>query len=113
MNTTHHTLATQFGRNVRALRSETPLSDEQMRAIAPSVFATGKHQSRSGRYTYIPTIDVLHGLRRQGFEPFMVAQGHSRVEGKADYTKHLIRMRYAGGPTSQADTGGQRGDSHQ
>jgi hypothetical protein len=45
---------------------------------------------------YIPTIDVLRGLRREGFEPFMVAQGASRVEGKAEFTKHMIRMRHAG-----------------
>lgn len=67
-----------------------------MRAAAPSVFAEGKHASRSERYTYIPTIDVLRGLRKEGFEPFMVAQGQSRVEGKAEFTKHMIRMRHAG-----------------
>ena len=26
----------------------------------------------------------------------MVAQSRSRIEGKADYTKHMIRMRHAG-----------------
>jgi hypothetical protein len=67
-----------------------------MRHAAPSIFAEGKHASRSARYTYIPTIDVLHGLKREGFEPFMVAQGQSRVEGKTEYTKHMIRMRHAG-----------------
>jgi hypothetical protein len=67
-----------------------------MRAAAPSIFAEGKHASRSERYTYIPTIDVLRGLRKEGFEPFMVAQGASRVEGKAEFTKHMIRMRHAG-----------------
>ncbi|MBW8757036.1 MAG: DUF945 domain-containing protein [Burkholderiales bacterium] len=67
-----------------------------MRVAAPSIFAAGKHVSRSDRYTYIPTIDVLRGLRREGFEPFMVAQGFSRVEGKAEFTKHMIRMRHAG-----------------
>ena len=65
-----------------------------MRAAAPSIFAEGKHASRSERYTYIPTIDVLRGLRNEGFEPFMVAQGASRVEGKAEFTKHMIRMRH-------------------
>jgi hypothetical protein len=35
-------------------------------------------------------------LRKEGFEPFMVAQGASRIEGKAAYTKHMIRMRHAG-----------------
>jgi hypothetical protein len=66
-----------------------------MRRVAPSIFAERKHASRSERYTYIPTIEVLRGLRKEGFEPFMVAQGASRIEGKAAYTKHLIRMRHA------------------
>ena len=91
------TLATRFARNTRVLRGDAPLSEDQMRGAAPSVFAEGKHASRSERYTYIPTIDVLRGLRKEGFEPFMVAQGQSRVEGKAEFTKHMIRMRHVGG----------------
>ncbi len=89
-------LATRFARNTRVIRSDTPLADEQMRRAAPSIFAEGKHVSRSERYTYIPTIDVLRGLRHEGFEPFMVAQSQSRIEGKTDYTKHLIRLRHTG-----------------
>jgi len=89
-------LATRFARNTRVLRADRPLDEDQMRAAAPSVFAEGKHASRSERYTYIPTIEVLRGLRREGFEPFMVAQGASRIEGKAEFTKHLIRLRHAG-----------------
>ena len=89
-------LATRFARNTSVFRSETPLAEEQMRRTAPSIFASGKHASRSDRYSYIPTIEVLRGLRKEGFEPFMVAQGGSRVEGKAEFTKHLIRMRHAG-----------------
>ena len=69
------TLAALFARNNRVLRAERPLDEEQMRAAAPSIFAEGKQASRSERYTYIPTIEVLRGLRREGFEPFMVAQG--------------------------------------
>jgi Domain of unknown function (DUF932) len=89
-------LATRFARNTRVLRGDAPLSEDQLRSAAPSVFAEGKHASRSERYTYIPTIDVLRGLRKEGFEPFMVAQGQSRVEGKAEFTKHMIRLRHAG-----------------
>ncbi|MFM2058247.1 MAG: hypothetical protein RLY71_2632 [Pseudomonadota bacterium] len=89
------TLATRFARNTRVLRSDSPLGEDQMRLAAPSIFAHGKHASRSERYTYIPTIDVLRGLRREGFEPFMVAQGASRIEGKAEFTKHMIRLRHA------------------
>jgi hypothetical protein len=90
------TLATRFARSTHVLYSDTPLSEDQMRRAAPSIFAVGKHASRSERYTYIPTIEVLRGLCREGFQPFMVAQGKSRVEGKAEYTKHMIRMRHAG-----------------
>lgn len=92
------TLATRFSRQTRVTRGSgtDPLSEDQMRIAAPSIFAEGKHASRSDRYTYIPTIEVLRGLRKEGFEPFMVAQGNSRTEGRAEYTKHMIRMRHAG-----------------
>jgi len=89
-------LATRFAGSTRVLRADVPLTEDRMRAAVPSVFAEGKHASRSERYSYIPTIDVLRGLRREGFEPFMVAQGQSRIEGKTAYTKHMIRMRHAG-----------------
>jgi len=89
-------LATRFGRNVNVLRAETPLSDDQIRQVVPSIFAEGKHQSRSERYAYIATADVLRGLRREGFEPFMVAQTRVRDESKREYTKHMLRLRHAG-----------------
>ena len=88
-------LATRFARNTFVVRSETPLAEDAMRQAAPSIFAQGKHASRSDRYTYIPTIEVLRGLRKEGFEPYMVAQSKSRIEGKTDFTKHMIRMRHA------------------
>ena len=89
------TLAARFARNTQVIRSEAPLDEDQMRRVAPSIFAEGKHASRSERYTYIPTIDVLRGLRSEGFEPFMVAQGRNRIEGKAEFTKHMIRLRHS------------------
>jgi hypothetical protein len=38
---------------------------------------------------------VLRGLRKEGFEPFMVAQSRSRSQSRAEYTKHVIRIRHA------------------
>jgi hypothetical protein len=43
------TLVTRFARNTHLIRSDTPLAEDQMRSAAPSIFATGKHQSRSDR----------------------------------------------------------------
>src|SRR5450755_859798 len=88
------TLATRFANSTRVLRSNTPLTEEAMRQTAPSIFASGKHCSRSDRYAYIPTIEVLRGLRAEGFQPFMVAQGQSRIAGKTEYTKHMLRLRH-------------------
>jgi hypothetical protein len=100
----YSTLATRFDqRNARVLRREVPLTEDDMRATAPSVFAAGKHASRSERYTYIPTIEVLRGLRKEGFEPYMVAQGSSRIPGKAEFTKHMIRMRHAAQVEARAE----------
>jgi len=89
------TLASRFGRNSSVLRGQEPLSDEQIRRIAPSIFAHGKHESRSARYAYIPTSEVLAGLRREGFQPFMVAQTRVREEGKREHAKHMLRLRHA------------------
>jgi len=88
-------LASRFGRNSPALRSNEPLSDDQLRRVAPSIFAEAAHASRSERYTYIPTSTVLAGLRKEGFQPFMVAQTRVRDDGKREHTKHMLRLRHA------------------
>lgn len=87
-------LASRF-RNATGTRADRPLSDEEIRAVAPSIFAEAAHESRSSRYTYIPTIDVLNGLRREGFQPFMACQTRVRDDGKREHTKHMIRLRHA------------------
>lgn len=95
----------RFGRGGAILRSrDVPLSLEQIAQAAPSVLAADKHISRSARYTYIPTLDVLAGLQREGFEPFEVRQGGSSDAEKRAFTKHMIRLRQRGAVTV--------GDSH-
>jgi len=79
----------------RIVRSTDPLTDEQLRIAAPSVFAEGAHQSRSARYSFIPNAPVLDALRSAGYHPIEVATGGSRIAGKEAYTKHLLRFRHA------------------
>lgn len=88
-------LATRFASRSPVLRADRPLSDDQIRAVAPSIFADAPHGSRSERYAYIPTATVLTELRQEGFEPFMVCQTRVRNEDRREYTKHLIRLRHA------------------
>jgi hypothetical protein len=87
-------LSSRFGYRSPVLYSRTPLDDEQIRAVAPSVFAEAPHGSRSARYSYIPTIDVLSALRQEGFQPFMVAQTRTRIADRWDFTKHMLRLRH-------------------
>jgi hypothetical protein len=73
-------------------REAIPLSD--LRQIAPAIFAEDKHESRSDRYTYIPTAQLLTQMEGAGFRPFAVMQGGSRDQAKREFTKHLIRFRH-------------------
>lgn len=88
-------LASRFASRSPVLRSERPLSDDQIPAVAPSIFADAPHESRSERYSYIPTATVLQELRGEGFEPFMVCQTRVRQDDRRDYTKHMVRLRHA------------------
>jgi hypothetical protein len=69
------------------------LTEDEMRTLAPSIFATTAHTSRSERFRPIPTIDVVRGLQREGFQPVAVKQCGSRDLDRRDFTKHMIRLR--------------------
>ena len=96
-------LATRFGHNSTSIRRDRPLTETEMREVAPSIFAEGAHESRSDKYTYLPTIQIVQAMQGEGFEPFMVAQGRTLVPGKGAFTKHLVRYRQPGVPTSGRD----------
>lgn len=83
------------GVQLRARQGEF-LDLEQVGNAAPSVFAGDKHESRSERYVYADTREVLGGLVAEGFGVVSVQQGGSRIEGKAQFTKHMIRLRHRG-----------------
>ena len=87
-------LSSRFASRSPMLRTDHPLSDDQIRAVAPSIFAEDKHESRSDRYRYIATGAVLSELRKEGFQPFMVCQTRVRDEGKREHTKHMVRLRH-------------------
>lgn len=84
----------QFGNGGVNYRSREPIALDQLAQIAPSVFAEGKHGSRSARYAFIPTRDVLSLLGKNGFHVYSVSQGGSKDEEKKGFTKHLLRLRH-------------------
>lgn len=88
-------LASRFGR-VNKIRRDRPLTREELMYYVPSVFSENKHESRSDRYTWIPTITILDNLQREGFEPFFACQTRVRDQSRREHTKHMLRLRRAG-----------------
>lgn len=88
-------LASRFG-TVNLVRRDRPLTREELAHYVPSVFSEDKHESRSERYTYIPTITLLDNLQHEGFRPFFACQTRVRDESKRKHTKHMLRLRREG-----------------
>lgn len=88
-------LSSRFGR-INQIRSDRPLTREELMQVVPSVFGEDKHASRSDRYSYIPTITLLDNLQREGFQPFFACQSRVRDPERREHTKHLLRLRRAG-----------------
>lgn len=70
-----------------------PLTDDEIMRTAPAIYAESAHDSRSDRYAYIPTRDLVAGMRAEGFMPVKVSQAKARDEDRAGHAKHLIRFR--------------------
>lgn len=78
-----------------SFRSRDPLTFDQMRSVAPSIFAAQPHDSRSERYTYVPTVAILERLISEGFQVFEAGQSRSRDLTRREFTKHMVKMRRA------------------
>lgn len=75
------------------MNNTTFLNEIQLEKIAPSVFAMQKGSKTSDKYGFIPTINVVRGLKDVGFFPVQAKQSNSRSEDNKSYSKHLIRFR--------------------
>ena len=82
------------------------LSNDYIRRVTPSVFAECPYGAMSHRYRMVPTIEVVETLRDRGFYPVKVAQSRSRIEGKAAFTKHMIRFRHSN-HLAETEVGGE------
>jgi hypothetical protein len=73
------------------------LSLEEMQQRLPSIFASQPHASRSDRYIYIDTRDVIGALVAENFRPVEARVSWPRDEERRGFAKHLVRFRKAGG----------------
>ncbi|MCD4514309.1 DUF945 domain-containing protein [Brucella pseudogrignonensis] len=93
----HHQLATRFGRNSHQISGREALDNEALYRHVPSIFAREAHDSRSERYVYVPTIEIVEGLRREGWFPFFAVQAIPRDGDRMGHAKHMLRLRRDGG----------------
>jgi hypothetical protein len=86
-------------------RNSHPLTLAEIGSVAPSALAVSEHSSRSDRYTYIPTSEIINGMEREGFLPFSATQSRCRDASRREFTKHLIRFRQMSDITRAAIVG--------
>ncbi len=88
---------------MRTFNHQNPLTNQEIQALAPSVFTQQAHHSLSDRYSFISTAEVLDGLRGAGYEVFAANQSRVRLPDKTLFAKHALSLRLAG--TSLANVG--------
>ena len=71
------------------------LTESRLRSLVPSAYAETPWRGMSDRYGFVPTSAVIARLEREGFYPVRAMQSRSRIEGKSDYTRHMIRFRHS------------------
>lgn len=78
------------------MNTNVELSNKDLKALAPSIFAKEAWSGVSKRYAFIPTIDVVDALRDSGMVPVRATQSAARMPDKREFTKHMIRFRAKG-----------------
>lgn len=73
--------------------SDLSVVHQQLFDKAPSIFAATPYHAMSSKYTFIPTIDIVDALSKQGFTPAKVMESRTRKAEKAGFAKHMIRFR--------------------
>ena len=64
------------------------LSLTQLQEIVPSVFATEPSPKMSGKYTFVPTMEIIENFEREGW-----GVASARQVGKGMYAQHELRLR--------------------
>ncbi len=70
-----------------------PLSNEQIRISAPSVYNEAPIQGVSSRYAFVPTHSVLNTFKEAGYYPIMASESKVRDINNQGYQKHIIQFR--------------------
>lgn len=82
-----------------SIRNDSGLTNDALARHVPSVFVDSPFPGVSSRYGFVPTGEVVDGLRSAGLVPVYAGQSLTRIEGKRDFTRHVLRFRPDYAPT--------------
>ena len=71
-----------------------PLTNEQLKVKAPTLFTSEPHFEVSEKYHFIPTIDVIEEIRFHNWYPVSVSVANVRDEEKEGFQQHCVRFRH-------------------
>jgi hypothetical protein len=66
----------------------TVMTLDQVKEVAPSIFATSASPKVSNRYTFVPTVDIVENFQREGWDIASVKQ-----TGKGIHSLHEVKFR--------------------
>src|SRR5947208_5014014 len=78
--------------NPVSIHERVELPDEQLRVLAPSIFAAQAMPSVSSRYAFVPTSQLVSRLREAGWAPVSALQQRVKLDERRGFQKHLIRF---------------------
>jgi methionine-rich copper-binding protein CopC len=70
-----------------------PLTNAELYAQAPSIFADKPIEGVSDRYNFVPTHSILDTFRKEGYYPIMAGESKVRNQENFGYQKHIIQFR--------------------
>jgi hypothetical protein len=70
------------------------LQMHEIQRTAPSVFAQSAYTKTSDKYKFFPTEYIVQALMDKGFNCTSARQARTRIEGKQDFVKHVLRFRH-------------------
>lgn len=73
--------------------SANPLTNEELYAHAPSIFAEKPIDGVTDRYAFVPTHTILDTFREAGYYPIMASESNVRNQENLGYQKHIIQFR--------------------
>src|SRR5438094_10034111 len=87
-----------------SIHERVELPDEQLRALAPSVFAAQAMPGVSSRYAFVPTAQLVGRLRDAGWAPVSAVEQKVKLDERRGFPKQFIRFepRDADSVTGQA-----------